>query len=126
MALKPLRPCRKPGCPNLTRDGWCPAHKPKRVSRGESQAWHWMYSTPTWTQDLRPGQILRESFCQECAKRGLRVRAEVVDHIKPHKGNWALFTDRENLQSLCKHHHDQKTMRELNETMRKRKVSYPR
>jgi len=29
-----------------------------------------------------------------------------VDHIKPHKGNLALFWDEANLQSLCKKCHD--------------------
>ena len=32
--------------------------------------------------------------------------ADVVDHIKPHKGDVVLFYDPTNLQSLCKHHHD--------------------
>ena len=55
MAQKPLRPCRRPGCPELTRDGWCPKHKPKQAVRRESAAWHGWYSLPVWTDDLRPG-----------------------------------------------------------------------
>ena len=31
MALKPLRPCRHPGCAALTREGYCPAHKPAKA-----------------------------------------------------------------------------------------------
>ena len=72
-----------------------------------------MYSTKTWTQDLRPAQLLREPFCRECAAKGIRTKAVVVDHIIPHRGDWERFTDRTNLQSLCKHHHDAKTMQEL-------------
>ena len=34
MALKPLRPCRHPGCPALTRDGYCPKHKPAKAAAG--------------------------------------------------------------------------------------------
>jgi 5-methylcytosine-specific restriction protein A len=32
--------------------------------------------------------------------------ATVVDHKIPHKGDETLFFDPENLQSLCKPHHD--------------------
>lgn len=119
MAQKPLRPCRKPGCPELTRDGWCSAHKPKAAKRGESVKWHWMYGLPIWTDDLRPTQLLLEPFCRECAKRGHRTRATEVDHDKPHRGDMALFTARWNLQSLCHSCHSAKTMRELNERRRK-------
>ena len=40
------------------------------------------------------------------------VAATVVDHVVPFRGDWDLFTSPANLQSLCKYHHDQKTMRE--------------
>ena len=112
MAQKPLRPCRRQGCSALTRDGWCPAHKPKQAPRRESAPWHGWYSLPVWTDDLRQAQLLREPFCQECDRRGLRTWATDVDHIRDHKGDWALFTARDNLQSLCHSCHDRKTMRE--------------
>lgn len=113
MALKPLKPCRHPGCRSLTREGYCPKHKPKRTSRRTSAEYHSWYSLPVWTDDLRPMQLLREPFCRECARRGIRTWATVVDHVEPHRGDWTKFTDRGNLQSLCKHHHDQKTAREM-------------
>lgn len=112
MAQKPLRPCRHPGCPELTRDGWCPAHKPKQAPRRESAVWHGWYSLPVWTDDLRQAQLLAEPFCQECDRRGVRTWATDVDHIRDHKGDWALFTARDNLQSLCHYCHARKTMRE--------------
>lgn len=83
-----------------------------------------MYSEPIWVDDLRPGQLLTEPFCRECAKAGRRVRATVADHVKPHKGNWAVFTDRRNLQSLCERCHNAKTMRELNAEMRKKRNDF--
>ncbi len=114
MAMKPLRPCRRPGCGNLTRDGWCPAHKPKTPPRTpEAAAWRKWYSLPAWTNDLRPSQLLREPLCRECARRGLRTYATDVDHIRSHKGDWALFTDRGNLQSLCHSCHSRKTLAEM-------------
>ncbi len=111
MALKPLRPCKHPGCAELTREGWCPGHRPKH-RRKRSADYHSWYSKPIWTDDLRPAQLLREPFCRECAKQNARVYASVVDHIVPFRGNWQLFIDPTNHQSLCKSHHDQKTARE--------------
>lgn len=119
MASKPLRPCRHPGCAALTRDGWCAAHKPKSAGRRESAAWHSWYSLPVWTKTLRPAQLLREPFCRECAAQGFRTRATVVDHVRPFRGDWPLFIDPANHQSLCKFHHDQKTAREQAEEHRK-------
>lgn len=119
MANRPLRPCKYPGCRELTRDGWCPKHRPRK-ERGESAQYHSWYSLPVWTDRLRPQQLLREPFCRECAKQGMRTRASVADHIVPHGGDWALFTDESNLQSLCKHHHDQKTAREMMAQRRKK------
>lgn len=113
-AMKPLRPCRKPGCTALVRDsGYCSEHKPKQAKRRESAAWHSWYSLPVWTDDLRPDHLLREPFCRECARKGIRTRATDVDHVVDHKGSWPLFTDRSNLQSLCHRCHSRKTMREL-------------
>ena len=110
MALRPLKPCRHAGCPELTRDGWCEKHRPTHKRR-VSADYHGWYAMPIW-QRLRGEQLLREPFCRECARQGTRTRATVVDHITPHRGRWELFTDRTNFQSLCKYHHDQKTARE--------------
>ena len=121
MAMKPLRPCRYPGCCVLVPGGYCDAHRPKDTGRRseEAQSWHWMYLTPEWTDDLRPMQLLREPFCRECARRGLRVWATDVDHIVDHRGSWEKFIDRENLQSLCHSCHSRKTARELWQARRK-------
>ena len=119
MASKPQRPCRHPGCAELTREGYCPAHKPKKTARRESAEWHSWYSKPIWTDELRPAQLLREPFCRECAKKGLRTRATVVDHITSFRGFWALFVDPNNHQSLCKSCHDRKTALEMAERRRK-------
>ena len=119
MALKPLRPCRHSGCPALTREGYCPQHKPSKAPRRGSAEYHGWYSLPVWTKDLRPAQLLREPWCRECAKRGVRTRATGVDHVRPHRGDWALFIDPANHQSLCKSCHDRKTAKEQAEERRK-------
>lgn len=118
MARKPLRPCKHPGCAELTRDGWCPRHKPRHQRRSSAE-YHGWYLLPIWTDNLRPAQLLREPFCRECARQGIRTRATVVDHIRPFRGDWTLFVNPANHQSLCKHHHDRKTAKEQAEERRK-------
>lgn len=113
MPSSPMRPCKHPGCGELTKDGWCPLHRPKRERGAESESWHRWYGLPIWKDDLRPAQLLREPFCQECAKRGDRTRATEVDHKQPFKGDWALFTDPANHQSLCHSCHSRKTLSEI-------------
>lgn len=125
MASKAYRPCAHPGCRVLVRSGYCDAHRPNDRSRrcAEAADWHRWYTLPIWVNDLRPTQLLREPFCRECAARArrdnrpelLRVKATDVDHVKPHRGNWRIFTDRTNLQSLCHSCHSRKTMAEMNE-----------
>lgn len=124
MASKPLRPCRAPGCRNLTSSGYCQEHQALRprlegLERGDSAAWHSWYWTTLWRKELRPQQLAREPWCRECAKRGLRVRATDVDHVVPHNGDWYAFTHGE-LQSLCHSCHSRKTLRELGKKTQKR------
>lgn len=45
-------------------------------------------------------------LCVMCEREGRVTAAAVVDHIKPHRGDQALFWDRANWQPLCKPHHD--------------------
>ncbi len=113
MAMKPLRPCRHPGCGVLVESGYCAAHQPKRAGRSEaSKRWRWMYQTETWRR-LRSEQLLREPFCRTCAASGRRTAATDVDHIRDHKGDWTLFSDALNLESLCHSCHSRKTAREM-------------
>ena len=115
MPNKPLRPCRYPGCAVLTREGYCPKHKPQKAPRRASAEYHSWYSLPIWTDDLRPAQLLREPFCRACAARGIRTRATVVDHK---------FVNPVNHQSLCKTCHDRKTALEMAEERRKKPQSF--
>ena len=120
MASKPLRPCRHPGCGALVSGGYCDRHQPRRPERREAaKAWRWMYQTDTWKQ-LRAARLLAEPFCRECAGRGVRRYATDVDHIRDHKGDWALFTDPGNLESLCHSCHSRKTARELRQNAKKK------
>ena len=122
MGRRPLRPCRAPGCRILVPGGYCPAHQPEKNGRSERAAsWRWMYATQTW-DGLRSAQLLKEPFCRACAARGLRVRATDVDHIRDHKGDWTVFTDERNLQSLCHSCHSRKTAQELHKSRTENKT----
>lgn len=128
MAKKPLRPCAHVGCRELVRGVYCDKHRPKdRTRRSEAAAdWHAWYKLPIWKNDLRPAQLLREPFCRACAARGkregaphlFRVSATDVDHVIPHRGNWKLFVDPGNHQSLCHSCHSRKTAAEMAEIKR--------
>lgn len=74
----------------------------KTPSRDEWRLW---YGQKTW-KALRATQLHQEPLCKMCIDEGVTKAGDVVDHIVPHKGDWALFSDRKNLQTLCKHHHD--------------------
>lgn len=123
MGTKPLRPCRHPGCYALVSDGYCNKHRPRRSEHRSEAAkeWHKLYKLDIWVKDLRPSQLAAEPFCRECAKVGLRVFAEEVDHITPHRGNMALFTDRRNLQSLCHSCHSRKTLLEIAQNQKEKR-----
>lgn len=56
--------------------------------------------------------LIKHPLCVHCENEGTIGAATVVDHIKPHKGDKALFWDRANWQPLCKMHHDRKTVTE--------------
>ena len=64
-----------------------------------------MYKTARW-RALRDYQLSIEPLCRFCLITEDVTAADIVDHIKPHKGDVALFYEPSNLQSLCKHHHD--------------------
>lgn len=51
-------------------------------------------------------------LCKLCESQGKLVKATVVDHMIPHRGDEQLFWDESNWQSLCKSCHDHKTMTE--------------
>lgn len=51
-------------------------------------------------------------LCVHCLAEGRYVKATVVDHKIPHRGDPKLFWDTDNWQSLCKPCHDRKTGQE--------------
>lgn len=50
---------------------------------------------------MRAKHLIKEPYCRECTKFGDITRGKVVDHEIPHRGNYELFMDENNLQTLC-------------------------
>lgn len=58
--------------------------------RRETVPWRHWYKLPIWLQ-IRADQLAREPLCRRCAKAGRVVPANTVNHVEPHRGNWAKF-----------------------------------
>ena len=111
MPRKPKVPCQHPGCPELVEPGmkYCEKHKPLHpaeirpergaTARGYNYAW----------QKASKRFLVAHPLCVMCQKEGRYVKATVVDHIVPHRGDSKLFWDSNNWQSLCEQHHNFKT-----------------
>jgi 5-methylcytosine-specific restriction protein A len=56
--------------------------------------------------------LKRNPLCVHCYREGQLTPAYVVDHIKPHKGDYDLFWNEDNWQGLCTTHHNIKTVKE--------------
>ena len=104
MPRKPKRPCRYPGCPNLSGGVYCEVHRAlvareNATSRGYGSQWR-----------IARARFLRcHPLCAECMKQGKFTPATVVDHIIPHRGDMKLFWDERNWQPLCESCHNHKT-----------------
>lgn len=111
MPMKPKVPCKHPGCPELVPSGtkYCEVHKalhPEEVRSAASRGYD-----SRWQKESRRF-LQAHPLCEQCAKQGRYVKATVVDHVTPHRGDPVLFWDRSNWRALCKRCHDWKTGRE--------------
>lgn len=118
MPIGAPRACATPGCSGLARGGpRCPActieHEVKdRARRGSAHARGY---DARW-QKYRLRFLAAHPLCCLCAVDGppggdgrpMVVAASVVDHIKAHKGDQALFWDEKNHRGICRPHHDQR------------------
>lgn len=109
MPMKPLKPCKHPGCSELTKDKYCEKHinlhrnkRENASNRGYDSRW----------RKARNRYLKANPLCIHCKEQGKLTRATVVDHIRPHRGDKKLFWDESNWQPLCKKCHDRKTMTE--------------
>ena len=118
---RPARPCpgrgiRRSSCPNLIRgpEICCPDCIPYEKAkirrydqaRDETPERKWLHST-RWRKASNAHKE-EHPLCAECERHGKITPAYLIDHIIPHNGNYDLFWDQSNWQSLCVEHHESK------------------
>ena len=112
MPRKPKRPCSYPGCPELTDDRFCAAHK-KRTDAdynryGRDPAAKRQYGR-LWCK-IRARHLANHPLCEVCLRDDRTTPAEEVHHKIPlRKGG---THDPGNLMSLCVSCHSRITARE--------------
>ena len=114
MPYRPKKPCRHPGCPELTHDLFCEKHKKEdnriynQYKRDELSKT--FYKTALW-RTTREKKLNMNPFCEECLKSEKYIKGKIVDHIVPIKQGGAPY-DLENLQTLCWSCHSRKSIEE--------------
>lgn len=111
MPTRPNVPCKHPGCNRLVPYGskYCEEHAQLHC-RDYKSAKEKGYDS-RWRK-ARARYLKAHPLCVRCLREGKLVKATVVDHIVPHRGDKKLFWDENNWQALCKRCHDKKTMTE--------------
>ena len=124
MPEKFLRPCAYPMCGVLGTERYCPKHEAERQAylaakkaqadaayNKQRPAYHAWYNSARWRR-YRKAFLAKHPWCAACEREARTAFATEVDHIKPHRGNYALFWDEKNHQGLCASCHSKKTFRE--------------
>ena len=106
MPRKTLKPCKYPGCPNLTDSQFCPEHR-KKADRDYNRfyrdpAHKERYHTAAW-HTIRAVQLVRYPLCEMCMAEGRYVKATLVHHRVPLAEGGTNAP--ENLCNLCASHH---------------------
>ena len=90
---------------------YCPAHARLHRQYDKKRPSSGVRSYDANWQKFRKMYLNANPLCQQCAEEGRTTTASVVDHILPMRNGGSKY-DEDNLQPLCKFHHDQKTARE--------------
>lgn len=105
-------PCRIPTCPERMP---CPVHggnsRQEYLRRQRDTPWQRLYKTKRWER-LSRRHLLAHPLCVDCLAEGHRRLGQHADHVRPHRGDPALFWSPANLQTLCVSHHSRKTAAE--------------
>lgn len=123
MTQSPKKPCRNRQCKVTTnhKTGFCEdcqtiAKKREKATRQEynkrrnPQVKKWLNSARYISS--RKNFLNRNPLCKKCSTTIKPVLSNILDHVKPHKGDVVLFWDVNNWQALCKRCHDKKTASE--------------
>ena len=105
MPSKPLKPCRHPGCPNLTSGRFCEEHAKEEAKRyekyGRDPKTRKRYGR-AWSR-IRSSYAKEHPFCELCLEKGILVPVDEVHHKVPLAEGGT--HDRSNLMSLCRSCH---------------------
>lgn len=105
MPKSPKKPCRFPGCPNLTEGRYCKEHKDKAnrsyEKYGRDPAVRRRYGR-AWKR-IRDKYVAGHPFCELCYQEGIIVPVDEVHHKLPLSEGGT--HERSNLISLCKSCH---------------------
>ena len=99
--------CSVPTCPNIgTYKGRCAQHaRVQERTRYNSAIRKW-YCSEYW-KNLRASVLAQYPICVDCGM----APSTMVDHREPHRGQYAVFWNRANLQAMCADCHGRKTAR---------------
>ena len=110
MPYSPQKPCRSPGCPELTDKRFCIKHQ-REYSRSRGSATAQGYDI-RW-QAVRKRFLNLNPLCAECLKQGRPVPATEVHHIIPLRDGGTHEFD--NFMALCKQCHSKITNKQQRE-----------
>lgn len=103
MASAAKRRCLTLHCNAIAVDkGRCTEHKQDAGKRSErATEWHALYNCTAWRR-YRLSYLADHPLCVDpFLDHGPLVAATVVDHVKPHRGDYGMFWDGWNHQALC-------------------------
>ncbi len=106
MPTKPMKPCKYPGCPNLTSGTYCEKHKSlmaKQYEKYERAPDTRKKYGNEWRR-VRARYVAKHPLCERCLKEGRITPVEEVHHIIP--VNRGGTNAESNLMSLCKSCHN--------------------
>lgn len=99
MAQAAKRWCSVPYCKKFqVKDSRCEDHQRKRTPRATE--WTAMYNDRRWKAYRLVFLAEHPLCCDPFGRHGLEA-ASVVDHIKPHRGDYDLFWAPDNHRALC-------------------------
>lgn len=112
MPWKAKHPCAHPGCGELVEAGQKYCEKHKALHKEETRPAAGRGYNARWGR-FRKWYLASHPFCVMCMQEDppRYTKATVIDHIIPFRGDEKLQYDLDNLQALCKKHHDMKTGR---------------
>ena len=124
MPAKPLRPCNKMGCSELTRNSYCDKHRHSAVEQNKERHKYYdkyrrnkkhdrFYHSSAWIKLRDYVRIRDNGVCQQCLNEKRITIGKPVDHIVPIAVDWDKRLDEDNVWLLCQACHTKKTLADV-------------